>query len=242
MQLRKELVIPSITGLVSFGLGVGAGYLLKSYLSRDKAEKLESLEEEVTQLHFQFQETKEEVQSMAGTTVAVLAELKNEGKSIIDKVAEDMHRANAMENHPANGGNREDAVNIFREDQDHWDYEEEERNRQDPTKPYIIHVDEFFANEKGYIQSTLQYYQGDNILCDEQDVPVYNPEKIVGKLEFGHGSNDPNVVYVRNEKLEVEWEILLDHGHFQTEVLGQHIEENFGEGDLKHSTRKFREV
>lgn len=243
MQLRKDLVIPAITGAVSLAVGTAAGYFLRPRIENfDFKKKVENLEEEVTQLHFEFQEAKEQVQSMAGSAVAALRELRNEGRDIIDQVAEDMHRANVMANHPANGTN-EDAttVNIFPNETDHWDYEEEEANRQDPNVPYIIHVDEYFANEKGYIQSTLQYYQGDNILCDEQDVPVYNPEKIVGKLEFGHGSNDPNVVYVRNEKLEAEWEVLRDHGHFQTEVLGQHVEERYEDGDLSHSSdRKFK--
>jgi hypothetical protein len=242
MQLRKDVLIPSGIGVVSFGLGMAAGWLLRPYLEKRNLEKkVDELDEGVTQLHFQFIEAKDEMNSVAQTTVAALKDLRNEGRDLLDQVAEEMHRANAMSNHPANGGNKEDVkVNVFPTEEDHWDYEEEEQNRGNPEVPYIIHVDEYFANEKDYQQSTLQYYQGDNIICDETDVPLYNPEKIVGKLMFGHGSNDPNICYVRNEKLEMEWEILLDHGHFQTEVLGHHIEEGYEEGDLHHSLHKFR--
>ena len=252
MQLSKQIVIPSSVGFVSFALGMGGGYLLKSYLDKKKPreitdeleEKVVDLGEEVVQLHFQFLEAKEEMNSAAGTVTSVLLELKNEGQRLLDKVAADMHRS--MQDHPTNnaGNNGSDdvgTVNIFPDREDHWDYDEEEKHRTE-ERPHILHVDEYFANEKQYTQITLMYYQGDNILCDDKDVPIYNPESMVGKLDFGHGSNDPNIVYIRNDKLQVEFEVLLDHGHFQIEVLGAHVEDDYEEGDVKHSLHKFREV
>jgi hypothetical protein len=88
----------------------------------------------------------------------------------------------------------------------------------------------------GYTQTTLTFYSGDNILADEQDSPVYNYESVVGNLRFGHGSNDSNVVYIRNEKLEAEYEVLLFDGSFEIEVLGYVAEANV----IEHSLTKFR--
>lgn len=123
--------------------------------------------------------------------------------------------------------------------EDNWNYDIEVSKRK-PDVPYIIHRDEFFANEMDLRQSSLMYYKGDSILCDDQDVPVYNPEKVVGVLEFGKGSQDPSIVYIRNERLQAEYEVILDTGFFQIEVLGQHMEDVYGPEELKHSILKFR--
>lgn len=242
--MRREIVIPSVTGLVSFGLGVGGGWLLKTYLDKRKSSNLEEkvvdLGEEVVQLHFQFLEAKEEMNSAAQTVVSVLNEVKNEGKSLLERTAEELR---SMHNHPSNPGNDDvSTVSIFPDREDHWDYAEEVPKRS-KEHPYICHVDEYYENEGDYTQATLMYYAGDNVLCDDKDVPIYNPETIVGKLQFGHGSNDPNICYIRNDKLEVEFEVLFNQGHFQIEVLGAHIEEDYEEDDVKHSHRpKFREA
>lgn len=130
------------------------------------------------------------------------------------------------------------AQSVFAND-DTWDYEEELKNR-NKDQPYTIHRDEFFTEESGYTQSTLTYYAGDNIMCDSENAPVYNYETVTGPLRFGHGSNDPNVVYVRNDRRQAEYEILLDNGMYSVEVLGLEIENNQRARDLKHSTPRFR--
>jgi hypothetical protein len=126
------------------------------------------------------------------------------------------------------------------EDDDDWDYDEEVAARS-PEHPYIIHRDEYMSNEMDYVQSTLTYYKGDNILCDDLDVPVYQPEKIVGPLRFGHGSQDPHIVYIRNEELEGEYEVLLEYGTFEAQILNQKVAKDLDTNNLKHSLMKFRE-
>ena len=69
------------------------------------------------------------------------------------------------------------------------------------------------------------------------EVPVYNYSNVVGDLLFGHGSMDPNVVYIRNED-RVRIQILLDHGSYEVEILGL----DDSPEEIKHSSgvRKFR--
>lgn len=131
--------------------------------------------------------------------------------------------------------------NAFAVDDDDWNYESEVRNRTE-VMPYILHKDEFYADEKEYSQITLTYYAGDNILVDEDDTPVYNHERVVGPMRFGHGSADPNVFYVRNDVRKAEYEILRDSGLYSVEVLGLEIENNQRVRDLRHSHEpsKFR--
>lgn len=122
-----------------------------------------------------------------------------------------------------------------------WNQEDEEEDRS-PDAPYTIHKDEFESNETDYRQTTLEYFSSDDILCDEKRVPIYNASHVVGKLEFGHGSGDPDIVFVRNEKLESEFEVVRFHTSYQAEVLGLEAEEQAEEQDLKHSNfvPKFR--
>ena len=127
---------------------------------------------------------------------------------------------------------------VFTVDLSTWDYEAELESRS-KDKPYILHYDEFFNCEEDYDQSALTYYQTDDILTDENDVPVFDFHNVVGDLRFGHGSNDPNVVYIRNDRLKAEYEVLLNSGSYQEEILGQKFEKE-AKDELKHSTYKFR--
>ncbi len=129
---------------------------------------------------------------------------------------------------------------IFAKDDDEWNYAKEVKNRT-PAEPYVIHKDEFYSEEKGYTQSTFVYYSGDNIMCDEDDSPVYNHDQVTGPLLFGHGSGDPNVVHIRNDNRKAEYEILYDPGLYSQEVLGLEIENNQRTPGIEHSkTRQFR--
>jgi len=133
-------------------------------------------------------------------------------------------------------------VNVFYNPREgDWDYDVEVKSRSD-DEPYIIHVDEYMNDEMDFDQTTLTYYAGDHILCDESDVPIYNHERIVGQLVFGHGTSDPNTVYIRNVKLQKEWEIMRHTGHYQVEVQGLELEQEYEARDLKHSViRRFRD-
>lgn len=116
---------------------------------------------------------------------------------------------------------------IFPDVDDEWNMDEEVANRTS-NRPYVIHREEFFeeTEEDLYRQRTLTYYNGDDTLVDEDNSPIYNYVQVVGDMKFGHGSGDPNVVYIRNEKLKAEYEILLDAGLYSMEVLGMSIEDN----------------
>lgn len=102
----------------------------------------------------------------------------------------------------------------------------------DPDAPYILTQEEFMAAEPGYPQVSLTYFVGDNTLADESDAPINDIEFTVGSKNlgrFGHGSKDSNVVYVRNVRLELDYEISRSFGKYAVEVAGLDDE------DLEHS-------
>lgn len=167
----------------------------------------------------------------AGYTDQQIAEVVGTNQPAIDALREKMRSGTPVEI-------TETTSNIFVDGRnlEEFDYAAEV-DRRDPDYPYVITHDEFMENENGWEQNTLTYYNGDDILTDEKDVPVPDVEAVVGSdalTKFGHGSRDRNVVYVRNEKLESDYEITLSMGEFSKEVAG------FGE--LRHSApiRRFR--
>lgn len=104
----------------------------------------------------------------------------------------------------------------------HWDQEEELANRSEES-PYIIHQDEYIAQEKGYKQEVLTWYAGDDVLTDEQEQPISNADDLVGlehMSKFGHGTDDFNVLFVRNDRVRMEYEICRMSTSYEEEVQG----------------------
>lgn len=130
--------------------------------------------------------------------------------------------------------------NIFQHGlrQEPWDHEAELlRRASEPNAPYILTQDEYMSNETEFEQSTLTYYQVDDVLTDSRDEEIRDSDNTVGDVnltKFGHGSGDPNVLYIRNERLEMEFEILLERTSFVKAVLG------FDEAPERERLRKFR--
>jgi hypothetical protein len=118
-----------------------------------------------------------------------------------------------------------------------FDFEKElQRREEKPDEPFVITRDEYDANETDFEQYSFTYYDGDDVLCDQADNVITAIEQVVGYpnlLRFGHGSNDPETVFVRNNKLEQDMEIVRSEGSYAREVLGMANEPETAE--LKHS-------
>lgn len=127
---------------------------------------------------------------------------------------------------------REVRKNVFEEHsdtQEDWVWEEEMASRTQ-DKPYVIHLDE--QGEKGYNETTLTYYAGDGVVADTDDKHIENPDKLLGDFEdkFGHGSSDPNVVYIRNDKVAADLEICYSPDSYAEVVHGHNPDPD----ELKH--------
>jgi hypothetical protein len=121
-----------------------------------------------------------------------------------------------------------------------WDYDREMAGR-NADFPWIMHFEEYQQSECSH-QVTITYFEGDDVLIDESDEVISKKDEVVGmeNLEkFGHGSSDPNVVYVRNPKLDVEYEILRHEGHYAKEILGLEEEPNLEHSAIPRRRPKF---
>lgn len=89
-------------------------------------------------------------------------------------------------------------------------------------KPYLISVEEFEEGTE-YEKTSLPYFEYDNTLADEREMIIRDIENTVGSANlalFGVRSGDENIVYVRNEKLQRDFEITRDLRGFKEVVLG----------------------
>jgi len=122
---------------------------------------------------------------------------------------------------------------------DGWNYPYELSQR-NWKAPHIIHQDEFFSNEETpFGQTTYVYYAGDDKLTDTDNTVLNNRESFVGPdalINFGHGTDDANIVYVRNPALELEIEIVRHNGTYEEEVLGLEREEDEEDEDGTETT------
>lgn len=140
---------------------------------------------------------------------------------------------------------RPEQNNVFTMEADtlpEWSYDYE-LERRTSTEPYVIHKEEFMESDNGYTQETVTFYAGDEIMANMADEPLYGWFDMMGTLRWGYGSDDKDVVYIRNEVLHFEWEVIRHPGRFEVEVGGLTIEAEYEETDLKHSNRvhKFRD-
>lgn len=268
IHFDRKWVIPTAVGVVSFGAGAATGYVICAARFHKRVQEIEFLGEKLEEFALQSEinlqnrldweaqqrEDREDAPfvvdpgqesfSLDTAEQDYLNPVIDEEKPIImDQTTEGGYHTHTITPEELPKLNHS-MTSIFPDreaEEDGWDYAVEMENRkQNPGLPYIIHRDEFMDNEGGHVQRTITYYEGDDILADDGDIPIYQPSTIVGNIEFGKGSQDPNVCYVRNEKLNAEYEILRHHGRFTVEVLGEEIEHFFEKGDLK-KVPKFRE-
>jgi len=97
-------------------------------------------------------------------------------------------------------------------------------DRERPAEIYQISGKEFEENESNFLQPTLTYYAGDNVLTDEHEEPIEDRDKTVGTFtiaDFGKHCDDENTLHVRNEILQLEFEIVKNEGRFDVVVLGE---------------------
>lgn len=238
--IKNRWTIPVAVGAISSGIGFGVGYIIGRRQKYElhvvpegidmsmKIDELAKMRENQNSAKPEPVVVDEEVYKEIVKEDVVEDTISKPQETVIEIVSDPVEEVEVITH------------NIFANDDSDWNYEEEKRRRSVEI-PYILHKDEFFAQEKNYSQTTLTFYAGDQILCDEENQPIYNVSQVIGDLKFGHGSGDPNVVYIRNDKRRAEYEVFNDPGLYTSEVLGMEIEPNDRIRDIRHSqVRKFR--
>ena len=94
---------------------------------------------------------------------------------------------------------------------------EEKKGEAFVEKPYVISPEEFGEFEE-YEKISLTYY-ADEVLADENDEEVDDVDEIVGEESLNHfGEYEDDSVFVRNDRLKCDYEILLDQRNYSDVV------------------------
>lgn len=93
------------------------------------------------------------------------------------------------------------------------DEEGKEREQMPIEKPYVISPD-VFGDADGYDVVSLNYY-ADGVLTDDWGDIIGNVDDIVGEESLTHfGEYENDSVFVRNDRLKTDYEILKDKRNF----------------------------
>jgi hypothetical protein len=113
---------------------------------------------------------------------------------------------------------------------DNWNYPLE-LARRSPDLPFIIHSEEFAAEEPEYLKVTYTYFEADDVLVDEDNEPILNWEHLVGTNNFrwGHGSTDEDTVFIRNDLRRLDMEVTRSLKSYAVEIQGLNFDEPPGE-------------
>lgn len=93
----------------------------------------------------------------------------------------------------------------------------------EPGRPYTITEEDFMQNEHDFAQTTFTYYAGDRILANTRDEVMDQVNQIVGHANLEKIQDlpeDKNTLYVRNEKYDSDYEIVVSMGKYSVEVAG----------------------
>ncbi len=91
-------------------------------------------------------------------------------------------------------------------------------------KPYLISHDEFHNTETEWDKSSITYYEDDDVLTDERDMPVDDIEYLIGEKHldfFGlRSGGDKNQVFIRNPQISTDYEVTRNASSYTEIVLG----------------------
>lgn len=218
-------MIATAVGVGSFAAGLAVGFKLAE--RRLVVQFEERLEKETASMRVFYRQVKnpystpeEAVADLIAPKVA--AEVLTEYQGGDNKVA--YHKITKAEIKPIIDPEEEEALKAeFGEEVEinqHNVFEE----KHDPTVPYLISEEEYMQNDSGYQQVSLTYYELDRKVTDERDDLIENVESTIGldfELNFGRNATDPNMAYVRNERLSLDFEIAKDERSYAKQVLDE---------------------
>ena len=100
------------------------------------------------------------------------------------------------------------------QDNGYVNYNKKDTEVSDVERPYVISPDEY-GEYHGYDTISLTLY-ADGVLTDDQDEIIDNIDEIVGEDSLNHfGEYEDDSVFVRNDRLKCDYEILLDSSTYE---------------------------
>ena len=217
MITRNQLKV-----LLAFGVGSGLGSLVAYRMAKKSFES--ELEKEIADVKANYRLLRKEdyetptefLEKKRPEILRDEALASMEINSIIEhaklnaELAEEASRYNAFER-----GDIPDKE-LLPSDANETLYENLKAMRTDDA-PFLISVAEYFDDCRENTKLSITYFAGDNIICYEDDSVMLDPEEsfgIINLSRFGVASDSEHIVYVRNPRTSVDYEIVRDDGKY----------------------------
>lgn len=187
-----------IIGFVSFATGVISGYMYANKYLSNKYDKM--FEDEVRDFKESFRQLRNKCKAV---------DKKTENKEP-DYSEYFVHEDDMKDTEENDDNDKKDTIDQ-EENEDSSPTEPIYKNSEYKPKPYVIPPEEMGYIEE-YEQISFTYY-ADGVLTDDFNRPLTEAEidELVGCESLGHfGEYEEDAVYVRNERTQTDYEILMD--------------------------------
>lgn len=176
---------------VIFGVGFIAGVVVTNKVVDEKYRKL--AEEEIESVR-EVYKSKEKREKEIDEEVEVMA---SENKELFNNSIKKAMRIIKTSGYD---------VDTYDTDKDN-EYDNKRKEAPDMSQPYVISPNEL--GESDYPIMTLMYHVPDGIVSNDDDKIVSNVEELIGSDFHTHfGEYEEDSVYVRNDEMEIDYEIL----------------------------------
>lgn len=101
----------------------------------------------------------------------------------------------------------------------------------DRTQPYMIDAEEFTNEFEHHDKLSMYYYRGDDILCDDAEDIVDDPDSVIGFDALEFLETEP-MCWVRNEPIASDFEIVSINKSYAETVRGVGRENNMTPREL----------
>lgn len=231
----NKTMVAVTTGAVSLGIGGVLGYILAEKRVSEKYAK--QADEEVAKIRDRYRENYRDLKDKVSDTRREMQETKDYLADTAEKVREkyDVENVYEEEDIPTHAKVRYDKI-VDDEKYSEVDGEEEEEedeeftmNDENPSleipkvdpnrsEPFLISDEDFWVNERDHSQSTLVYHINDDVLVDETSQVIHDEGDIVGDtLSVFDANRTLTAVYVRNNRLRADIEVVIDHDPYEGE-------------------------
>lgn len=200
-----------------FGLGAAWGWAWATDKAEEKLKQAEENADSYSALlrekTIQIARLEAELDDFKDAEAVQMAEEVNSGGQI-DDIAEETEEETRQ--------NLQNIINDYTSNPDDRDEFVERgtrvaQDRDTMPGPYVISRGEYSDGEEGndFAKVTITWYPRERMLLDEDETPIHSREVdgLVGYKNlnsFGGESGDPNVVFIRNRRIEVDYEVVRE--------------------------------
>lgn len=227
----------SLIAVGFFGAGVVAGV---AYGIRYTEDEVRRVEDEIAEIRRKFWDEKAEIKEEA--KVSQLAEVEIDRAAIYNGIVSRQEYTDLPEDTVYSNGEAESEEEPEEPEEDPDDLPIEDLRMfevKDPNVPYMITEEEFRVNEDDHTQTSLVYFIKDDILVDEDEQIVNDVEALVDSCLDNFSVHSPTtVVYVRNERLKLDIEVVLDTDDYIDIDIDHEFRKDFDPSE----PRKFRDT